>query len=211
MVSIAASIQNDLMQSGPSEWTVEMEERFTDELGPLPGTITSYQEVYEAIIQTAINFGVDFHLARDGEQSVADFVLMFKAVMTYQGWTKFYGDAGEPNTIEGVLVNKPDPKRKAPLMTVPNATRNTSRRSIDTLCELFQYKRGYDSLREDPANPVAWSPNRESWQDEYPLFYHAPDLDMPTSHSAVLFLGLDMDVFNAPKNKMGTPDDPLMR
>ena len=197
------------MQSEPTEWTVEMEERFTDELGPLPrGT---YQEVYEAIIQTAINFGMDFHLAKDGEKSIADFVLTFKAVLTYQGWTKFYGDAGKPNTIEGVLVNKPDPKRRAPLMEPPNATLNTSRRNIDTLCELFLYERGFNSLRENPAKTTAWAPNRESWQDEYPLFYHAPDLDKPTNCSAVLFLGLDMDVFNSPKNKMGTAEDPLMR
>ena len=96
-------------------------------------------------------------------------------------------------------------------MTVPDAVTKTSRRNIEYFCELFQYERGFNSLRDNPANPVAWSPNRESWQDEYPLLYHAPDLDKPTNHSAVLFLGLDMDVFNAPKDKMGTPDDPLMR
>ena len=96
-------------------------------------------------------------------------------------------------------------------MTVPNVDRNTSRRSIDILCELFQYDRGYNGLRDNPANPVAWGPNRESWQDDYPLLYHTPDLEAPTNHSAVLFLGLDMDVFNSPKNKMGTSEDPLMR
>ena len=75
-----------------------MEERFTDELGPLSGTDSSYQEVYEAILQTAMNFGISFHLAKDGEKSVADYVLMLKAALTYQGWAKFYGDTSEVNS-----------------------------------------------------------------------------------------------------------------
>lgn len=103
LVSIAASIQTDMMHSEPTEWTVEMEERFTDELGPLSGTSTSYQEVYEAILQAAMNFGFDFHLAKDGEKSVADFVLMFKAALTYQGWVKFYGDSREVNMFSNFL------------------------------------------------------------------------------------------------------------
>ena len=86
-----------MMHSEPTEWTVEMEERFTDELGPLSGTSTTYQEVYEAILQMAMNFGFDFHLAKNGEQSIADFVLTLKAAMTYQGWAKFYGDSSEVN------------------------------------------------------------------------------------------------------------------
>ena len=136
---------------------------------------------------------------------------MFKASLTFQGWAKFYGDAGEPNSIEGVLVNKPDPDRRVPLMMEPELESNTDRRSIDTLCELFRFKRGFQKLRENPANPVAWRPNRESWQDEYPLFYHTPDLNRPTGNSAVLFLAMDMDVFNVPKNKIGTEEDPMMR
>ena len=208
-----AEIQNDLMQAErPTAWTTDLEERFTDELGPLTGTKTTYQEVYEAVLQTAINFGQDFHLARDGDKGIADFVLKFKAAMTYQGWSKFYGDAREPNTVEGVLLNEPDPERKPPLMMEPNLVKNSARRSIKTLCEIFKFQRGgFNSLRDDPANSVAWSPNRESWQDEYPLLYHTPDLNRPMNHSAVLFLELDMDVFNAPKDKIGTAEDPLMR
>lgn len=201
LATIAAEIQTDLMQSEPTEWTVDMEEKFVDEVGTLA----------TSILQTAINFGLNFHLAWNGQKSVADFVLMFKASLTYQGWAKFYGDAREPNSIEGVLVNKPDPDRMVPLMGEPNLARNLDRHDIDTLCELFRFKRGFQSLRENPANPVAWSPNRESWQDEYPLFYHTPDLHMPTGSSAVLFLALDMDVFNVQKNKIGTEEDPMMR
>lgn len=211
LVSIAAEIQTDLMQSEPTEWTGDLEAKFEDEVGTLATSRVPFQEIYEAILQTAINFGMNFHLAWNGQKSVADFVLMFKAASTYQGWAKFYGDADEPNSIEGVLVNKPDPDRQTPLMMEPDLARNMDRRGIDTLCDLFRFKRGFHSLRENPANPVTWSPNRESWQDEYPMFYHTPDLHLPTGDSGVLFLTLDMDVFNVPKTKIGTDEDPMMR
>ena len=212
LVSIVASIQTDLtLGDSPAKWNNSLESRLVDELGPLVGTDLTYKDIYGAVLKIAINFGCNFNLAVEGEKSVADFVLMFKTVLSYQGWAKFYGQSTAPNSIEGILVNSPDSRRKAPLMDLPALELNSSRNSIDILCELFQYKRDFNSLRDNPANPTAWCPNRESWQDDYPLFYHTPNLQAPMNSSAVLFLSMDMDVFNSSKHKIGTEEDPLMR
>ena len=200
-------------EGGKVKWTPELERRFTIEFGALGDVGESYEQVYCRVIKQAINMGHRFNLNEFDSSEIENLVRRLKAISAYNGWLKFYGDPSLENSVPGILFNESDPAKQKPSLAQSNARLNSAIRNEDLISQVFRYKRGFDSLRDDPADTTSWGPNRESWSDEYPLFYHSPDLNVPSDKVAVAWFGLDMDLLtpNMKKSEIGSIKDPLMK